>query len=107
MIFYFDEARAKIEKELAELQPYVERAQQLQRELAAMERAETSMTPRLRLSLAQRKEQVLALLRTSPGIRIVDVATALEVTHARAGQIVDALIDSKQVRKEGRLLFLV
>jgi len=106
VIFWFDETRAKAEARLKELRPYLEEAEELQRMLAAMDRADAAKSPSPKLSFAQRQQQVEAFLRQEPGARIADVARKLEITHARAGQIVKQLVEEGVLRRDGNKLFV-
>jgi hypothetical protein len=59
---------------------------------------------RRNLPTKARKDQILSLLRERPGLRRSDVAESLGLTRARAGQLVNLMIeDGLLVDTDGRL----
>jgi hypothetical protein len=92
------EIREQVVARLEELRPLIREGEQLESVLAAIDAlpeeqpaVPSSEVAPMRLPVAVRKKQVLALLVERGVVRIGDVGKALGVSHARAVQLANAL----------------
>ncbi len=104
--------RAQLKARLVELRPVMTEVRRIQRRLNALDRMQrgevTVHPPRTAgyLPTEERKLQILALLERRPELRRKEVAEALELTRARAGQLVNLMVDDGLVddRRAGGLV---
>ena len=103
---FLSEQRQVIQRRLRELRPYVEEAERLERVLDALGGPTTDRRSRRNMRLEDRKSQVVALVADYPGLRRKQIAEHLDLTAARAGQIVNGLLAEGTLRDEGGSIFL-
>ncbi len=98
-----DQLKARLE----ELRPMVDEAREIEAALAAIEGAQSPPSGGERMSLAQRKRQIVNGLRSRPDARVRDIADEISVTDARVTQILK-LMEAEQtlVRRNGKIELL-
>jgi hypothetical protein len=99
---FLEARRLRIEQELEELRPVMAQIRRLERELAGVRAAEEGT--KRNLSLEVRQDQVKDLIRAKSQMDRLEVAEALGLTRARAGQIIAALVSGGDILdEEGQL----
>lgn len=99
-----DDLRDAIVRRLDELRPLLAELEALERALAAIDGKEPSPAtasspagaPRTgsgRMSLAERQEQVLEVVRAEAGLTVTEIGRRIGVSRVRADQVVRRMID--------------
>lgn len=96
---FFEDSRAEAKARLSVVEEQIRDLEKERRELEGMLNALRDARgnggpedePRRRIPIEKRREQVLRIVRGSPGIRVGSLASALGITHARVVQVVNGL----------------
>ena len=95
-----DDARQLLKDRLAELEPLVEEYERIERMVAALDgHAPPTRAAMARRTTAERKAEILEIIRDSPGIRVKDVAARIGLTVPRVVQLVNALESDGSVER--------
>jgi predicted transcriptional regulator len=99
-----EDARRMLETRLAELQPYLDEAEEIAEMLRTLDRRRQPR--KKRVPMTERRDVILRLVADRPGMRVGELAGELGVSVPRAVQLVNELEQRGDLRRTGDGLML-